>query len=75
VSTVCERDTGGTEPAKEHTPFYGKGIKNHELGIDFLYVMGYISAAKRVERVNNGTLYIILISRCIVPNVSFPNRS
>jgi hypothetical protein len=27
---------GGTEPAEEHTFFYGKGNENHELGIGFL---------------------------------------
>jgi hypothetical protein len=29
--------TGGIEPAGKHTFFYGKGNKNHELCIGFLY--------------------------------------
>jgi hypothetical protein len=37
---------GGTEPAGEHTFFYGKGNESHEMGTDFFVNKRIISAAE-----------------------------
>jgi hypothetical protein len=47
-------DGGGTEPAGQHTFFYGKGNQNHELGRGFFVHKRTISAVKRVEFVKPG---------------------
>jgi hypothetical protein len=41
-------DTGGTEPARKYTFFYGKGNENHELGKEFFVHKRIISAVKGV---------------------------
>jgi hypothetical protein len=42
---------GGTEPAGEYTPFYGKGNENHDLGTRFFCIRE--STVKRVEFVSD----------------------
>jgi hypothetical protein len=51
-------DSAGTEPAGEYIFFFGKGNKNHELGIVFLRKR-IISTVKRVVFFNDRMSYII----------------
>jgi hypothetical protein len=53
-------DRGSTEPAGEHTCFYGKWNENHELGTGFLVHKRIISAVKSIETVSDTMSYIIL---------------
>jgi hypothetical protein len=52
---------GGTETAREHTFFYGKGNENHELYTNFVHKK-IISAVNRVEFVSDRMSCIILRS-------------
>jgi hypothetical protein len=47
----------GTIPSGEYTFFYVKGNENHELGTRFFVHKRIISAAKRVEFVNDRISY------------------
>jgi hypothetical protein len=54
---------GGSEPAGEHTFFYGKGNENHELGTGFFTHKRIMSAVKKVEFVSDRMSYMILSGR------------
>jgi hypothetical protein len=47
VQEVRRGGGGGTEPAGEHTFFYGKGTGNHELGTGFLCIRELYQQLKR----------------------------
>jgi exonuclease III len=67
----------GTEPAGEHTFFYGKGNENYELGTGFFVHKRIISAVKKVKFVSDRMSYIILRGRwcqVIVLNVHSPTE-
>jgi exonuclease III len=48
-------DKGGTEPAGDHTFFYGNRNADHHLGTGFFVHKRNISAVKRVEFVSGRT--------------------
>jgi hypothetical protein len=52
---------GGTEPAREHTFFYGKGNEYHDLDTGSLVRKRIVSAVKRVEFVSDRM-------SCIIPS-------
>jgi hypothetical protein len=54
VGVQVRWDRGGTKPAGEHTFFYAKGNKNHELGTGFFIQKKITSAVKRAEFVTIG---------------------
>jgi hypothetical protein len=64
---VGEQEVGwegsGTELSGEHTFFYGKGNRNHELRTGFVVHKRIISAFKRVEFFSDRMAYIILRGR------------
>jgi len=49
---------GGSHPEEDYTFFYGNWNAHHHLGTDFFIHKGIISAAKRVEFIGDGMLYI-----------------
>jgi hypothetical protein len=63
VGVQVRWEGSGTEPAGEHTFFYGKGNENHELGTGFFEHKRIISAVKWVEYVSDRSSYIILRGR------------
>jgi hypothetical protein len=61
VGAQVRLEGSGNEPAGEYKFFYGKENKNNELGTGFFFVqMRIISAAKRIQFVNDRMSYIIL---------------
>jgi hypothetical protein len=76
VGVQVRWDGGGTEPAGEHTFFYGKGNENHELDTGIFVHKRIMSAVTRVEFVSDSMSYIILRGRwCnIVLNVHAPTE-
>jgi exonuclease III len=70
-------EVGGTEPAGEHTFFYGNGNEYHKLGTGFFVHKRIISTVRRVEFVSDRMTYIILRGRwyhIIVLNAHPPTK-